>query len=363
MISGIHHLTAVCSDARRTVDFYSRILGLRLVKKTVNFDDPGVYHLYFGNSTGTPGSLVTFFEWSTLPKGQRGVGATHHLAFITESNDAQLRWKRWLTDNGYEVTGPYDRKYFRSIYFEDPDGLILEIATRLPGWTIDEQPGELGRKIIQPDFHLTKAGRNEEEISRTTWNEPVDSITDEMRLSGIHHITAIASDLQRTAEFFTGMLGLQLLKRTFNYDNPTSAHYYFGVERGEAGTIITYFDAPRDGATRGRIGTGMTHHFALAVSDEDEQRKWQSKLLDAGLRVTHIMDRIYFKSIYFQDPDGHILEIATAGPGFLIDEPEESLGSHLKLPPWLEADRGRIEETLQPIAIGNYNNKARSARN
>ncbi|TAK66872.1 MAG: glyoxalase, partial [Bacteroidetes bacterium] len=240
-IVGIHHLTAICSNAQRTVAFYTRILGLRFVKKTVNFDDPGSYHLYFGDETGAPGTLVTFFEWSHLPKGRWGIGATHHLAFCVESKEAQLKWKRWLIEHGVNVSGPYNRNYFHSIYFSDPDGLILEIATRTPGWTVDEQLEQLGATEIPPPAGLTTAGRNEDEIRATTWIKPVDSLTQDMKLTGLHHITAIASDINATTDFYTNVLGMRLLKRTFNYDDSNSPHYYFGVGDGAPGTIITYF--------------------------------------------------------------------------------------------------------------------------
>ena len=346
---GIHHLTAVCSNAQRTVDFYTKMLGLRLVKKTVNFDDPGSYHLYFGDENGTPGTLVTFFEWANLPKGHTGIGATHHLALVVESSEAQLKWKRWLADQGVVVTGPYDRNYFSSIYFEDPDGLILEIATRLPGWTVDEPADKLGTQQITPPFDLTLPGRNEERIAGTTWHEPVSAITPDMRLAGLHHITAIASDIDRTTEFYTKVLGLRLVKRTVNYDNPASPHYYFGVGDGKPGTIITYFGYPFDKMRIGQVGTGMTHHFAFAVENDEAQREWRIRLMKADVQVTPVMDRVYFKSIYFQDPDGHILEIATIPPGFFIDEEKEKLGTSLKLPRWLELNRKIIEETLSPI--------------
>jgi glyoxalase family protein len=347
---GIHHLTAVCSNATRTVDFYTRILGLRLVKKTVNFDDPGAYHLYFGDETGKPGTLITFFEWSNLPKGHWGIGTTHHLAFVVDTQEAQLKWKRRLIDLGVGVTGPYDRNYFHSIYFTDPDGLILEIATRGPGWTVDEYGDQLGTQQINPPIALTRFGRNEEEIARTMWAEPVEAVTPEMKLGGLHHITAMSSNIDRTAEFYTETLGMRLLKRTVNYDDPTAPHSYFGIGEGNPGTIITYFGYTPEKMRDGAIGTGMTHHFAFAVDNEEMQLEWRAKLLQADVQVTPVLDRVYFKSIYFQDPDGHILEIATLGPGFLIDEPPETLGKGLQLPQWLERNRREIEGNLAPIA-------------
>ncbi|MDX1523908.1 MAG: VOC family protein, partial [Anaerolineae bacterium] len=134
-IQGLHHITLVCSNAQQTVDFYTKVLGQRFVKKTVNFDDPGSYHLYFGNETGTPGSAITFFEWGHAPKGHPGVGGTHHFALRVADYDSLLKWKRRLTDLEIKVDGPLDRHYFTSIYFTDPDGVIIEIATDGPGFT------------------------------------------------------------------------------------------------------------------------------------------------------------------------------------------------------------------------------------
>ena len=348
-ILGLHHITLVSADAARTVQFYTDILGLRLVKQTVNFDDPSSYHLYFGDDLGRPGTLLTFFEWPHLPPGRRGVGATHHLALAVESADAQLRWKRRLHDHSVAVTGPYDRAYFRSIYFQDPDGVILEIATRGPGFDTDEPRDELGQRVIRPQPELTRGHRDEAAIRAATWPEPVERITPDMVLQGLHHVTAFCSDVERTTRFFTELLGLRLVKRTFNYDDPQAPHWYFGDERGAPGTVITYFGYSEREVGRGRIGTGLTHHIAFAVEDQEAQRAARARLEEAGLQVTPIIDRVYFTSIYFRDPDGHILEIATMGPGMLVDEPAERLGERLTLPPWLEPERARIAAALRPL--------------
>jgi glyoxalase family protein len=346
---GIHHITAVCSNAKQTVEFYTKVLGLKLVKRTVNFDDPGSHHLYFGDETGKPGTLITFFEWGNLPHGAWGIGGTHHIAFIVESYDAQLRWKRWLTDHGHHITGPYNRNYFSSIYFTDPDGLILEIATRLPGWTGDEPAAELGTHLIEPVREVTRAGRDEEAIKLITSAEPVSAISNEMRLSGLHHITAISSNIEATTEFYTKTLGMRVMKKTKNYDDPIAPHYYFGVDEGKPGTIVTYFGYDERSMRQAKMGTGITHHFAFAVETEEEQQEWRIRLAKADVPVTPVMERVYFKSIYFQDPDGHILEIATVPPGFLIDETPESLGTALKLPKWIEKNRAEIEAQLSPL--------------
>jgi glyoxalase family protein len=349
-ILGLHHITLVCTNAQRTVDFYTRILGQRLVKQTVNFDDPGSYHLYFGNRNGDPGTAITFFEWRRAVKGAPGIGGTHHFALQVDDYDGLLKWKRRLNDHGIAVDGPFDRHYFTSIYFRDPDGVIIEIATRGPGWTIDEAADALGTAFRAPPESMIVANRDAEKITATTWPEPVPSVTSDVALQqGLHHITAISSDIERTHAFFGELLGMRRVKMTANFDDPDSAHWYWGVDDGRPGTIITYFgrDAARE--PRVRMGAGQTHHFALALANEDVQLEWREKLLSAGLRVSPVMDRIYFKSIYTNDPDGHIIELATLGPGFAVDETVEELGSKLKLPPWLEERRSDIEAVLVPL--------------
>ncbi len=354
-IQGIHHITLVCGDAQRTVDFYTQVLGLRFVKRTVNFDDPGSYHLYFGNEGGSPGSAVTFFEWPNAPEGHFGIGGTHHFALIVNDYDGLLKWKRRLVDLGLSVDGPLDRHYFKSIYFTDPDGCILEIATRGPGWTIDEAPEALGTEFREPPPAMLVNNRDEARIASETWPEAVPEITADMALSqGMHHITAIGSSIASTQAFFGDLLGMRRVKMTSNFDDPTSAHWYWGVGDGRPGTLITYFERDPIKTRRAKIGRGQTHHFALAVADEEAQLMWREKLVQAGLRVTPVLDREYFKSIYTNDPDGHIVELATLGPGFAVDEDVSELGKHLKLPPWLERNRGEIEASLRPLTVPEW---------
>src|SRR6056297_1166478 len=159
--AGFHHITMVSTNARRTLDFYGNLLGLPLVKKTVNFDDPGAYHLYFGNDGGRPGTLLTFFEWPGARRGGWGVGGVHHLALGVATPEAQLKWKRRLMDHGVQVSGPIDRGYFTSLYFSDPDGQILEIATHGPGYAIDEPADALGRELVTPPTDRLPEGRDE----------------------------------------------------------------------------------------------------------------------------------------------------------------------------------------------------------
>ncbi len=354
-ILGLHHITLVSANAQRTVDFYTQLLGLRLIKQTVNFDDPGSYHLYFGDDgdkPGRPGTAVTFFEWPQAVKGYPGIGGTHHFALQIADYDGLLKWKRRLVDHGLNVDGPLDRHYFTSIYFRDPDGVILEIATIGPGWAVDEEPDRIGTEFRAPPADMVIRNRDEERISATTWLEPVPVITPDMALKhGMHHITAIGSDIQRTHAFFGELLGMRRVKMTNNFDDPNSAHWYWGVGEGRPGTLITYFERQPAKERRARIGAGQTHHFALAVADEETQLEWREKLIEAGLRVSPVMDRIYFKSIYTNDPDGHIVELATVGPGFAIDEDVATLGTALQLPPWLESQRSEIEAVLKPLEL------------
>lgn len=348
---GFHHITMVSQDARRTLDFYQGVLGLDLVKKTVNFDDPGAYHLYFANDGGRPGTILTFFEWPHARRGQWGVGGVHHLALGVATREAQLMWKRRLTDAGVSVSGPIDRGYFTSLYFADPDGQILEIATAGPGYAIDEPSDALGRELITPPDHRLLGSRDEEAIRRLTHSEPVPEVTPEMRLDGIHHITALTDDLERAGDFYESALGLKLIKKTFNQDDAKTKHYFWAAYDGsEVGphSSLTLFDW-RDSTYATRPGAGQTHHIAFRTRSREEQAAWRDHLMSLGVDVTPVKDRQYFESIYFRAPDGLLLEIATDGPGFAVDEPSEHLGQELKLPDWLEPRRPVIERALAPL--------------
>lgn len=352
-ILGLHHITLVSSDAQRTTDFYTKVLGMRMIKQTVNFDDPTSYHLYYGDETGSPGSAITYFEWQDLPRGRHGIGGTHHYALRVPTYDGLLKWKRRLTDHGLQVTGPFDRNYFKSIYFTDPDGVIVEIATDGPGFGIDED--EPGSAYKAPPEAMTAANRDEGRIAAEMWDAPVDEITADMALlHGMHHITAISSDIKRTDAFYRGLLGMELVKQTANFDDPNSAHWYWGVDGGKPGTLVTYFERKVKNTRYSRMGTGMTHHFALGVENEDVQLEWREKLVKAGLPVSPVMNRDYFKSIYTRDPDGHIVELATLGPGYTIDEPVETLGTALRIPKMHEPIRAQIEATLTPLDVPTW---------
>ncbi len=357
-ILGLHHITLVTTNAQRNLDFYTGVLGLRFIKQTVNFDDPTAYHLYYGDGVGTPGTAITFFEWKLAGQGRPGIGGTHHFALTVRDRDALLKWKRRLGDLGISVAGPYDRSYFNSIYFRDPDGTIIELATEGPGFTADEAADALGKLHITPRPEVTTAGRNEADIAALTWHEAVPGITPDMALmQGMHHISAVSSDIQRTHAFFGDLLGMDLVKQTDNYDDPSSKHWYWSGDAGDGrpGTLLTYFEQDPRSARMVRMGAGQTHHYALAVADAHEQLAWREKLVTQGLRVSPVMNRDYFRSIYTNDPDGHILEIATVPPGFTVDEPVEALGQALQLPDFLEPYREAITANLTPLKVPAWN--------
>jgi glyoxalase family protein len=350
--TGFHHVTMVSRDAARTLAFYRDVLGFKLVKRTVNFDMPSTYHLYFGDNKGSPGTLLTFFEWPTAGKGNWGVGGIHHVALGAKDETEQLKWKRWLTDHGVPVSGPYNRGYFKSIYFADPDGQILEIATEGPGFAIDEPADALGQRLIQPKTTQLPGGRDESEIRAATHPEPVERIDERMTLDGIHHITGFTDDLVAANEFYESTLGMKLVKRSVNQDDPDTLHYFWANYDGKR--VAPHSDMTLFGWTpasrRAREGVGQTHHIAFRAENEEQQLEWRDHLVSLGHQVSPVMDRSYFKSIYFRSPDGLLHEIATDPPGFAVDEDSAALGEDLKLPEWLEEKRELVAASLKPLS-------------
>ena len=348
---GFHHVTMVARDARQTLAFYRDVLGLNLVKRTVNFDMPTTYHLYFGDEQGSPGTILTFFEWPDASRGAWGLGGIHHIALSVPDATAQLKWKRRLNDRGISVNGPLERGYFKSIYFQDPDGLVLEIATKGPGYGHDEPMEALGRELKQPPEAQLPGGRDETAIAASTYPEPVPQVTPDMAITGIHHVTGFTDDLVASGEFYERTLGLRLVKQSYNQDDPSTLHWFWASYDGQAvqpGSSLTMFGWPAH-ARRSREGTGLTHHIAYRAKDEEQLAAWREHLLSQGIDVSEIRDRNYFKSIYFRSPDGLLFEIASDPPGFAVDEPVESLGSELKLPSWYEARRAEIVAGLKPL--------------
>lgn len=348
---GFHHVTMVAGDAQRTVDFYRDLLGFSLVKKTVNFDVPSTYHLYFGDSSGTPGSILTFFEWPDVARGAFGVGGIHHVALKTTDDDSLLKWKRRLIDAGVPVTGPYNRGWFHSIYFKDPDGQVLEIATTGPGYDLDEPIEALGQQLKMPPEGQLRGHRDEASIAAQTWEEPVPQISPDMDLRLIHHVTGFTDDLTKADELYDGALGLKLIKQSVNQDDPDTLHYFWANYDGtrvQAASSMTLFGWPET-ARHAREGRGQMHHIAFRAANDDQQESWREHLIRLGYEVTEVRDRKYFRSIYFRSHDGLRLEIATDGPGFAIDEDSGALGTTVQLPSSLEKDRDSILANLKPI--------------
>jgi len=348
---GFHHVTVVSRDAGVTLRFCRDVLGLRLVKQTVNFDRPTTYHLYFADRTGSPGTILTFFEWPDAAPGNYGLGGIHHIALSVPDEAAQLKWKRRLADAGVPVSGPYNRGYFTSIYFRDPDGLVLEIATAGPGYATDEPADALGQSVKPPPPAQLPGYRDEAEIAALTHPEPVETITPDMAITAIHHVTGFTDDAVAAGEFYERTLGLKLIKRSVNQDDPTTPHLFWASYDGQtvkSGSSLTMFEWPSR-ARRAREGVGQTHHIAYRAKDEEQLGAWREYLLSIGIGVSEIRDRSYFKSIYFNAPDGLLFEIATDPPGFALDEEVEALGSELRLPSWLSDQRDSIAAGLKPL--------------
>jgi glyoxalase family protein len=271
-----------------------------------------------------------------------GLGSVHHFALTVKSMDGLLKWKTWLQHHHLLVAGPFDHGAYRSLLVTDPDGVVVEIATRTPGWSA----ARAGDSFMPPSSSLPTQ----------TWPEPVTEIADDMRLGVIHHIAALTSDINRTNEFYEDVMAIPRFRESVDPDMKASPRWYWstgeGSDAGMPGTLIIYTQPKRDDTPiRGQVGHGMTHHFAFDVEDDTALTFWRERVLERGLTVTDILDRKYFHSIYFHDPDDILIEIATSDPGFLVDEPADRLGDELMLPPWLEGERASIESSLEPIAL------------
>ncbi len=308
-ISGIHHITAIASDPQRNVDFYTGVLGLRLVKRTVNFDDPATYHLYYGDRTGQPGTILTFFPWTGIPRGAGGVGQVGTTAFAMPPESAAY-WLERLRSHDVATTGPESRGAETVLAFHDPDGLALELVAA-PG--SDALPGWDGGGV--PEHHAVR---------------------------GFHGATFHLARLEPTAALLRDVFGFR--------EEPVDENHIRLIAAGDApGRTIDLRVAASN--ARGRLGAGSVHHIAWRAKDLAEQREWAQVLIARGLHATPVQDRQYFQSIYFREPGGILFEIATDPPGFTRDETTAELGSRLMLPPWLEPVRGRIETGLVPLRL------------
>lgn len=304
---GIHHVTAIAGDPKRNVDFYTRVLGLRLVKQTVNFDDPSTYHLYYGDSVGTPGSILTFFPWSGLRRGRPGNGQVYATAFSVPADSLRFWEARLLAHHVAPVTST-TRFGENVLTFTDPDGLILELVG-----------------TAEPD---TRAGYPHPEISAA------------QAIRGFHGVTIAVIDAARTESLLTGAMAYRVAQTA-----PGRTRYT--VASGGPGTYVDLLvDA---NLPRGLPGAGTIHHLAFRTPDDDAQARARATLVDLHYHVSPVMDRNYFHSIYYREPEGVLFEIATDNPGFAVDESPETLGTTLKLPAQYESHRAEITAALPPL--------------
>ena len=306
---GIHHVTAIAGDPQRNLDFYAGVLGLRLVKLTINFDDPGSYHLYYGDEYGHPGSIITFFPWPGGRPGRQGTGqvGTVSLAIVPESLGF---WIERLLAQGIRYEGPARRFDEQVLSFKDPDGLLVELVATLraagtPSW---------------PDGPI-----------------PVDHT-----IRGSHGITIWEDGDTGSTDFLTRTMGFQPVGEEGNTIRLQSADV--GV-----GTVVDLRRAP--GFWRGAGGVGTVHHVAFRAPNDQVQLDKRADIERQGMDITPVIDRQYFHSVYFREPGGVLFEIATDPPGFTIDEPLAELGTQLKLPPMYEANRPEIERALPPLRL------------
>ena len=309
-IRGLHHVTAIASDPQRNLDFYVGLLGLRFVKRTVNFDDPGTYHFYFGDNRGTPGTILTFFPWPGARRGIRGTGQIEATAFAI-SPDSIGYWLERLKQQQVTAERTSTRFEEEVIRLLDPDGLMIELIASSSHGKVDQ------------------------------W--PESPIPPEHPIGGFHSVSAALEGYERTARLLTESFGYRLVHESgnrFRFASPDDA---------APGRIVDLLCVPD--AAMGRVAAGSVHHIAFRAKDQAEQLQWREHLVDLGYNVTPVIDRTYFHSIYFREPGGVLFEIATEPPGFTLDEKLEDLGTHLRLPPWMESARSQIEEILPPIHL------------
>lgn len=306
-ILGIHHITAIAGEAQRNYNFYSKVLGLRLVKKTVNFDDPGTYHFYYGDGHGTPGTILTFFPWTHVKRGTTGTGMATEIGYSVPAGSFDFWTQRFAK---YQVKhGPQVERFGEILLpFQDPDGLNLNLV--IPG---------------RPD-------------ARVAWE--TGEVKSTVATKGFHGITLTVRDVKPTAKVLTDIFGYTLLKQEGNF-------YRFITDAVENAAIVDIIEEPNG---KPGIGAGGTnHHVAFRVKNEEVLMAFREKVVASGLHITEKIDRNYFFSLYFREPGGVLFEIATDNPGFDVDEPVDELGMHLKLPVQYEPQRAHIEKVLPAL--------------
>lgn len=306
--AGIHHVTAIAGDPQENLDFYTRVLGLRLVKLTVNYDDPGTYHFYFGDASGRPGTIMTTFPWPGAHPGRKGNGQVTAIAYSIAPGSL-VYWQKRLASAGVNVQGPFERFGQQVVAFSDPHGLPLEM-------TVDE-----GRP--RP----------------ITWD--ASDVPADHQLGYFHGVSLSVRRRDATLEVLN-WLGFATV-------GEEGERTRVQADGHEGGTVVDVVERPDDAP--GTFSSGTVHHVAFRVPDADEQLRMRQELLALGFSVSPVMDRSYFRSIYFREPGGVLFEIATDPPGFAVDEPAEELGTRLCLPAKLEPSRSELEGLLPPLRL------------
>jgi glyoxalase family protein len=315
-LTGIHHVTAVSGNARTNIDFYRRVLGLRLVKKTVNQDVISTYHLFFGDEGGHPGTEMTFFEWPKVPRHIEGAGDVSSVAFVVPNRSA-LEWWQGRFDAEGVARGTIEEWTGRpALPFTDPEGQRLELVV----------------------------GMRED---TTPWAE--SPVPTEVAIRGLGPVRLAVARLDPTAQLLTSILGFHQAREYRLRSDPSQPVTVFETADGGPDAEVHVHVLQARG--RAQVGIGGVHHVAFRTPNEDEHRAWRERLAKAGLEVTQVIDRYWFRSIYFREPGGVLFEIATDGPGFTADEDIQHLGEKLSLPPFLEPRRAEIEATLPPLEL------------
>lgn len=310
-VRGLHHVTAIAGPAQENLDFYAGVLGMRLVKRSVNQDDPGTYHLFYADAEGHPGTDLTFFPWAQMAPSREGYGLSSEVALAVPPGSLDF-WANRLQKSGTTLA-PVESRFGQSaLPFRDPHGLRVALV---------ESEGSLGRPF-------------------TSWNG--SPIPVEHQVRGLESARMVERDLVRSASFLSEAMG-------FTHVASENGWHRYGVEEGNSGAYVDLYEMPAAG--RGAWGRGSIHHLAWRVDDEAHQLEVRTRVLEGGSRPTPVIDRFWFKSVYFPEPGGVLFELATDGPGFAVDEDRERLGESLVLPPWLEPERSAIEAALPRLTL------------
>jgi glyoxalase family protein len=308
-VTGLHHVTVIAGDAQQNLDFYTRVMGMRLVKKSVNQDAPDTYHLFYGDGVGHAGSDLTFFPWPKMAPGRHGIGLTNEVSLAVPAGSLDF-WAARFGEHGVDTTSRESRFGERTLPFTDPQDVALT---------------------------LTETSETRE---FTPWEaSPVPA---EHQVRGLHSVRLLERELAPTVRFLEQALGFTLAAEENGWKR-------YAIGGGGSGRAIDVQEVPN--GQRGSWGPGAVHHVAWRVPDDDAQREVHDRVRDAGVKPTDVIDRFWFRSIYFKEPGGALFEVATDGPGFSVDESTATLGERLILPPWLEQNRPGIENSL-PVLTG-----------